>query len=111
MSALDFWKAGHIITGFDGENGSPSLGMRKFRKFYGTTPEICEIIWKTFESRNCFPSKFPKPLHLLCGLLLLKVYGTEEVNSALSSVTEKTFRKWSRIYVELLAEELEEVVR
>ena len=36
-------------------------------------------------------------------LLYLKVYSTEEVYHAISGADEKTFRKWSWIYVSLIA--------
>ena len=45
------------------------------------------------------------PEYLLWGLLLLKTYGDEVVNSSLvGGVDEKTFRKWSCIIVDLLSE-------
>lgn len=108
MSALEFWNAGHKISGFDAYYGSAFVGMRKFRQLFGTTPMICAIIWQLLDVKGCLPLR-TKPLHMLCALLFLKVYGTEEVHSAMTGLTEKTFRKWSTIYIELIAQELDVV--
>ncbi|KAI9551117.1 hypothetical protein GHT06_004046 [Daphnia sinensis] len=43
------------------------------------------------------------PNHLLWGFLLLKQYNIESVNAVLVGASEKTFRKWSLIYVRLIA--------
>ena len=37
--------------------------------------------------------------HLLWALVLLKAYGTEQVNSVICSVDEKKFRKWRGEFV------------
>jgi hypothetical protein len=52
-----------------------------------------------------------QPIHLLWALLLLKVYGKEEELASLAgAVDEKTFRKWSHIFVEKISYLQPEVV-
>ena len=94
-----FWNLGHKITGHD-TTGSRGMGHRKFRTFFGTTPQICAIIWSKMSATR--PDK-ASPEHLLWALLLLKLYNIESINAALTGVSEKTFRKWSLIFIRLLA--------
>ena len=94
-----FWNLGHKITGHNTE-GSLSLGYRKFRAFFGTSPMVCVTVWDMLLFHR--PRK-STPEHLLWALLLLKQYNIESVNAALVGVSEKTFRKWSLIYIRLLA--------
>lgn len=70
------------------------------RNIFGTSPQVCEIVWDMLLTRRP-PNSVPE--HLLWGLLLLKQYNIESVNAILVGVTEKTFRKWSLIYIRLIA--------
>ena len=96
---LTFWAIGHKITGHN-TNGSLTQGHRKFRAFFGTSPTTCFVVWNMLLARR--PRK-STPEHLLWALLLLKQYSIESVNAALVGVSEKTFRKWSYIFIRLLA--------
>ncbi|KAI9562432.1 hypothetical protein GHT06_009862 [Daphnia sinensis] len=95
-----FWKAGHKITGHD-LDGSLSLGYRRFRAFFGTSPLVCLVAWDILF--NARPSN-SKPEHLLWALMLLKRYSIETFNATVIGVSEKTFRKWSHIFINLLAD-------
>jgi hypothetical protein len=106
MSVNDFWIVGHYFTKFKGR--SIDVGMRKFRQLFGASPTTCSYIWGKLENSNSLPTN-AHPIHLLYAMLFLKTYGTEELNSALATVTEKTFRKWYKIFVVLIAEDLDEV--
>lgn len=100
MASVDiFWIAGNKITGHNSE-GSVSLGYRKFRAFFGTSPMVCVVVWDMLIHR---PNKLT-PEHLLWGLLLLKQYNIESINATLVGVSEKTYRKWSHIVIQLLAD-------
>jgi hypothetical protein len=45
MATVDtFWNLGHAITKHD-LLGSITLGYRKFRAFFGTSPIVCITIW------------------------------------------------------------------
>lgn len=73
---------------------------RRFRTFFGVDPSTCIRLWDMISEQapiGCVPR------YLLFGLLFLKAYSCEHINAALCSVSEKTFRKWSWIIVELLA--------
>jgi hypothetical protein len=100
MASVDtFWSLGHKITKHDME-GSISLGYRKFRAFFGTSPLVCVVVWDLLLVHR--PRK-SSPDHLLWALLLLKRYTIESVNAVLVGVSEKTFRKWSHTFICLLA--------
>ena len=94
-----FWDIGHKITGHN-TNGSLSTGYRIFRAFFGTSPLVCMVVWELlFHVRP----KNSKPEHLLWAMMLLKRYSIESINATLTKVTEKTYRKWSLRFIELLA--------
>lgn len=95
-----FWTAGHKISGHD-VNGSLSLGYRRFRAFFGTSPLVCVVAWDVM---SMVRPRSSRPEHLLWALLLLKRYSVENVNATLIGVNEKTFRKWSHIFINLLAD-------
>ena len=65
-----FWNLGHKITGHN-LYGSRSMGYRLFRAFFGTTPQVCEIIWHMLSTRR---PPHSTPHHFLWVLLLLKQY-------------------------------------
>ena len=99
VTSVTFWTLGHKITGHN-MDGSITVGYRKFRCFFGTTPMVCASAWnKLCDVR---PAK-SHPHHLLWALLHMKQYCIEHVNATLIGVSEKTFRKWSHIFIGLLA--------
>ena len=93
-----FWKIGHKITGHN-VKGSLTIAHRKFRAFFGTSPVMCAVAWDLMASVRPNDSK---PRHLLWALILLKRHCIESSNSAKVKMTEKTFRKWSLLFVDLL---------
>ncbi|KAK4037477.1 hypothetical protein OUZ56_029510 [Daphnia magna] len=94
-----FWNLGHKITCHN-LRGSISMGYRLFRSFFGTSPQVYAIVWDILSTQRP-PNSTPN--HLLWGFLLLKQYNIESVNAVLVGASEKTFRKWSSIYVRLIA--------
>lgn len=98
-SAETFWRLGHKITRHD-MDGSITLGYRKFRSFFGTSPVVCVSAWDNL--LNVLPKK-SHPEHLLWALLHMKLYCPEHTNAALVGASEKTFRKWCHIFVRLIA--------
>ena len=86
--------------------------FRQFRSHFGTTPTVCLIIWERLDPyENIRPiHKGVKLKHLLWALLFMKIYGTEHFHSSLTGVDEKTFRKWSWIFVDAIADLEYEVV-
>jgi hypothetical protein len=104
-----FWLAGNKITKHT-TRSSITVGQRRFREHFGTTPQVCSIIWAMLEAQSLH-SHDALPIHMLCALLFLKGYNTESVNRSLTGFDEKTNRKWQWVYVELIALNLPNVVR
>ncbi|EFX75908.1 hypothetical protein DAPPUDRAFT_322882 [Daphnia pulex] len=77
------------------------FGHRKFREFFGTSPALCVVAWDLLADVRLINSK---PNHLLWALMLLKRHCIESLNAALVKFTEKSFRKWSLLFVDLLAD-------
>lgn len=98
MSSNDFFDTAGSLINFK-TNGSLIVGLRQFNEFFGTSPEICEIIWKLLIGHHPIGGK---PIHLLCALLFVKKYQTEGPNKAIMGLDPKTFRKWAWIYQELM---------
>ena len=75
---------------------------RRWKHFYGVLPDLCCIIWRKLDAHNSIHGGDFK--HLMWALYFLKVYGKEEDNSNYSGgVDEKTFRKWTHIFVEAIS--------
>lgn len=98
-SVETFWNLGHQITKHDPE-GSITVGYRKFRAFFGTSPMVCVAVWDILLMRR---SKKSKPENLLWALMFLKQYNIESLNSAMVGVSEKTFQKWSHTFIQFIA--------
>lgn len=94
-----FWNEGLSYANHSTEN-SNLTGYRKFRTFYGVSPEICALLWNQIGNK---PSG-SEPKHLLWCMLFLKTYNKEHINAAIVNVDEKTFRLWTWRFVELLAQ-------
>lgn len=76
---------------------SVPIGLRRFKSFFGVTPQVCAKLWNLFECNN-----LSQPKHLLWALLFLKQNGTEHERRSILKSDEKTIRKWTWVYVELL---------
>ena len=72
---------------------------RRFKGLFGITPHVTSITWNLV--LPCLPSA-AKPRHLLWSLLFLFCYATEHVNCAIFRVDEKTYRKWTWFFVDLI---------
>ena len=85
---------------------SPALSSmtrsRRFRAAFGTSPRVCSVLWSKCHESFDIPVN-ALPVHLLWVLLFLKLYASEQVNAALTKSDEKTFRKWSWLFIEALA--------
>lgn len=81
-------------------NKSQKINLRRFRAFFGTTPQICSIIWNLLEDEIPHGSS---EKHLLWCLFFLKQYPVEHIRRTILKVDEKTIRKWTWTYIRLLA--------
>ena len=83
---------------------------RWFRAHFGLSPSSCSILWKKLVDYETLPPG-RKPVHLLWALSFLYRYPTEEVAASSFGVHEDTFRKWSSLLVESIAQIKPAVVR
>lgn len=93
-----FWNVGLSIMKYPNYNSSMT-GYRKYRTFFGVSPNVCGVVWKLMKEK---PHN-SEPKHLLWCLLFLKAYNKEHVNSTLAGADEKTFREWTWKFVDLLS--------
>lgn len=94
-----FWNEGLSIMKYPNYN-STMTGYRKFKTFFGVSPNVCGVVWNIIEDKP----HHSEPKHLLWTLLFLKSYHKEHVNSTLTGVDEKTFREWVWKFVALLSQ-------
>ena len=93
-----------IMNRHDGYTDATMLN--RFRSWFGTSPEICEILWARLNISGWTDFSGVRPAHpmyLLWALLFLKSYGTEALLSAVVGADEKTYRKWVWFYVKGIA--------
>lgn len=74
--------------------------LRRFKSSFGVTPQVCFITWQNIKDE--VPS-YAHPKHLLWCLNFLKEYSVEHTRKAIFDADEKTVRKWTWIFVELLS--------
>ena len=75
---------------------------RRWMSSHGVSPELCSIIWTRLDPETTIPGGEYK--HLMWALYFLRVYGTEEQNRRASGgADEKTFRKWTLLFVEAIS--------
>ena len=86
-----------------GNQISSAVEYRRFRGNFGTTPEICVILWGMITPNEIMP-KGVKCCHLLWALMFLKLYASEHVLCSMAECDEKTFRKWAWLFVLALAD-------
>jgi len=88
----------------------PGIGMsllctddQRFRATYRMTASICATLWHMVKLETTMPEG-AHPAHLLLCLMFLKIYATEAVLCTMAGgVDEKTFRKWSWMFVDELS--------
>ena len=95
-----FLHHGCLYTGTP-QGSSSVTKIRRFKAYFGTSPLVCSILWSMISSDLPSGASF---LHLLWGLIFLKVYATESVLSRIvGGADEKTFRKWTWLIVKKIA--------
>lgn len=67
-----------------------AVSDRKLRALFGVDSEIRAVIWDELDENR---PRSGQTVHLLCSLMFLKVYGTEDVHSVIAGVDTKTLRK------------------
>lgn len=92
-----FWTEGLAYIKH-GNTRSTVTSHRKFRSFFGVSPNVCAELWCLIQNKPINS----KPKHLLWSLLFLKCYNVEHVNASIVEADEKTFRKWTWFFISAL---------
>ena len=88
-----------------------AVSARRFATYFGVDAFVCEILWNhVVASADILNIEGYALKHLLWGLAFLKVYGSENFMSSLFRCTPKTFRKWAKLTVALIASQRVHVV-
>lgn len=96
----EFLKLGNSYTRSSLTRSKP-IALRRFKTFFGVSPTVCSIVWQ--ELQNDLPQG-AMPQHLLWCLSFLKQYKTEHCRRSIFRSDEKTIRKWTWVFVKLLAD-------
>lgn len=99
MTDHGFLKLGNIYTK-SSLTRSRFVALRRYKSFFGVNPTICSIVWTKLE-KDLPNGAHPK--HLLWCLSFLKQYAVEHYRRSIFQSDEKTIRKWTWIFVNLLA--------
>ena len=95
-----FLAVGNKIMKRDGKSGSKSTERVRFKATFGSSPEVCSLLWDLLQPQIKAMPRNARPSHLLWGLLFLKIHSTESVHASLAGgVDEQTFRDWSWRFV------------
>jgi len=87
--------------------------LRRFKAFFGCNPARCaQLWWMLFKTKAAKDEigENARPVHLLWGLLFLKIYNTDTVMTGMTGADEDTFRKWSWKFVVGISKLKEKVV-
>lgn len=98
MDAHLFLKLGNKYT--QSKMSSMPTAVRRFKSFFGVTPEVCCIAWNAIKNKE--PNA--QPQHLLYCLSFLKEYSTEHYRRSIFKADEKTMREWTWKFVKLLSD-------
>jgi hypothetical protein len=100
LIANDFSLIGAELMGRDSSHGSALTFDRRFRSTFGTSPDVCAVIWNMLDPYNTIAHEGTSPQHLLWALMFMKMYAKESVRCSMAGgVDEKTLRKWVWIFV------------
>lgn len=67
--------------------------LERYRAFFGISPSNTSLLWAKIREKKLAPRA--SPVHLLWGLLFLKVYSTESIIAGFLGVDEGTYQEWS----------------
>ena len=110
MSEHEFWIIGcEIANHNNGLASTEHLGRRRFRGLFGTTPNICSIIWQSLSDNGLHPPGAKPLLFIIMCFIIFKSYCTAEINKSITGLDEKTFRKWTWQYIKLIALDIDVV--
>jgi hypothetical protein len=97
-----FFTFGMEMIGKSSNVGPSTLtGNRRFRQNFGVSPRVVAYLWDMLDPYATIIAEGVSPEHLLWSLMLLKFYAKETTHCAMAGgVDEKSFRKWSWIFID-----------
>lgn len=95
-----FFKLGNVYTETSSRS-SEYIAMRRYKSFFGATPLVCSLIWDRI--KHDVPNG-SEPKHLLWSLSFLKQNAVEHYRRSIFNADEKTIRKWTWLFVQLLSD-------
>ena len=99
-NAATFTSVAFAHAAFKTQDSSSDLSRRRFKSVFGVSPAVFAVLWENLNGTRPLESM---PRHLLWSLLFRKVYATEGINSSIAGVDEKTFRKWTWVFIDILS--------
>lgn len=99
MNDQTFIKLGNVYTETKCSS-SEYVALRRFKAFFGVTPHVCSLLWDKI--KNDVPNG-GDPKHMLWSLSFLKQNAVEHYRRSIFHADEKTIRKWTWVFVELLS--------
>ena len=105
MSSDDFEVLGlELIHGEDGRifRRKENYRQKNFKQHFGKSPYMISLLWKEIIHDKWILRKTngkPQPRHLLWALNFMQVYDEETPSSSRFKCDEKTWRKWTWVYV------------
>jgi hypothetical protein len=108
LNAGEFEVLGRKIAKYK-QSRSEKVTQRRFKAEFGVPTSVAAIVWQnvvesSFLRDNIHGLKPPDPKHMLWALMLLKQYSNHETLAKAAQADVKTFRKWSELYLEAIAE-------
>ena len=108
MTTLSLSAIEYVFVKFANRNCSNPTQYyhREFVSTYGVSVQVSAKIWLIIKSeiQDNKIAKGLRPCHLLWCLYFLKQYSTSTTMARYCGCSDKTFRKWTWIVIELLAE-------
>jgi hypothetical protein len=96
--------AGSFIHGLEVGRLAANTLLRRFLAHFGITPRHCAYLWLFVEENAKTKDILAEKKHLLWSLNLLKTASTEHCLAGRWRADEKTIRKWTRLFLEVLSE-------
>ena len=101
LSNLHFFHLGMDLMGVSHKKTNKSNNPRLFITYFGTTPDVCLVVWNMLQNNWNKYTNNPRPIHFLWAFRFMKNYNDWESHAAeVGGKDSKTFRKWVWFYVE-----------
>ena len=83
---------------------------RWFVALFGTSPDVCLIIWNMLLDNWTQYCNNPNPIHLLWSFRFMKAYNNWDSHAVEVGVDSKTFRKWVWFYIKGVSKLMQKMV-